>query len=94
MNNEMKFIQNGTQQKETKESEKYGKQNKLTEQIKKETQKLKMKKKVDTNNYLVEKEITEEINYHKNSKIKICEMKILNINIFEVNEFNKIEIIN
>ena len=32
-----------------------------------------MKKKVDANNYLVEKEITEEINYHKNSKIKTME---------------------
>ena len=31
------------------------------------------KKKVDTNNCLVEKEITEEINYHQNPKIKTIE---------------------
>ena len=31
------------------------------------------KKKIDTNNYLVEKEITEEIKYHQNPKIKTME---------------------
>ena len=42
--------------------------------------KLTMKKKVDANNYLVEKEITEEINYHQNPKNKNYKEKLSNQN--------------
>ena len=41
--------------------------------IENERKKMENEKKIDTNNYLVEKEITEEINYHQNPKIKTME---------------------